>query len=574
MDKKTLPLIIGLILIILFYFPILEFLGIMESAPSQQEQPGGGDTTTSLTPEQVYSPYDETARTLPDQTPASPVLTTDSALSPADYIVPDTIIVRTNVYEVILTSFGGGPISLKLNKYSYRNGDPIQMLALAEYATPEVSFAGGTFSTSRVAFQCDQAPGEYDATRSPLELTYRYHREGGEIIKKYRFEPDSYDFGLELTVNNPGRLGFERRYSMDWNTPLNITEPQAESDYMAMEAVAMQGGQRETLDDFDDGRLNQVLDGATVWAGVRSMYFAAVLIPNNRPAEAAHARGFKNDIIVDEEGSIEMRRITAGLEMEFASVETFTDSFTVFVGPLDYFIMSSYGAGLEDILGIGTMPFVGWIIKPFAIGIIWLLPRMYAVLPNYGLVIILFSLLIKLVTLPLSMKSFKSMNAMKELAPKVEELKKKHKKNPQALNTEMMKMYKAHGVNPISGCLPMIPQMPLLFALFAVFRQTILFRDAPFIWFIDDLSRGATSFTDPYIILVIIMVGAQFISQKLTMPSTQQNKALLYVMPLFMGWIFHSFASGLVLYWVCFSVFSLLDYVLFKRKKNAQVKTT
>jgi len=70
------------------------------------------------------------------------------------------------------------------------------------------------------------------------------------------------------------------------------------------------------------------------------------------------------------------------------------------------------------------------------------------------------------------------------------------------------------------------------------------------------------------------MVAAQFISQKFTMASTQQNKAIMYVMPLFMGWIFHSFASGLVLYWVCFSVFSLLDYILFKRKKNAQVKTT
>ena len=93
------------------------------------------------------------------------------------------------------------------------------------------------------------------------------------------------------------------------------------------------------------------------------------------------------------------------------------------------------------------------------------------------------------------------------------------------------------------------------------------------VWFIDDLSRGASGFADPYIILVVIMVVAQFLSQKLTMPSTQQNKMMIYLMPLFMGYIFHTFAAGLVLYWICFSVFSLLDYVLFKRKKNSQVMT-
>jgi len=134
-----------------------------------------------------------------------------------------------------------------------------------------------------------------------------------------------------------------------------------------------------------------------------------------------------------------------------------------------------------------------------------------------------------------------------------------------------MAIYKKHGVNPMSGCLPILPQMPLFFALFSVFRQTILLRGAPFVGFIDDLSVGAQSFTDPYMILVVIMVGAQFLSQRFTMASTQQNKALMYMMPLFMGFIFRTFAAGLVLYWTCFSLFSLLDYVVFKRKNSAPV---
>jgi YidC/Oxa1 family membrane protein insertase len=199
---------------------------------------------------------------------------------------------------------------------------------------------------------------------------------------------------------------------------------------------------------------------------------------------------------------------------------------------------------------------------------------MYSLIGNYGWVIILFALLIKLVTLPLSMKSFKSMQAMKDIQPKIDELRKKHKNNPQALNADMMKLYKTAGVNPFSGCLPLLLQMPLFFALFSVFRSTILLRDAPWFWFINDLSRGATGFTDPYIILVVFMVFFQFVSQKLTMAPNQQNKMLMYLMPLMFAFFFYKLAAGLVLYWAAFSLFSLLDYVIFKRtKKNPDIQT-
>ena len=135
----------------------------------------------------------------------------------------------------------------------------------------------------------------------------------------------------------------------------------------------------------------------------------------------------------------------------------------------------------------------------------------------------------------------------------------------------MMKLYKKHGVNPMSGCLPILPQMPLFIAMFSVFRSTILLRDAPFVWFVTDLSRGAQGLADPYILLVIIMVAAQFVSQKITMgTATQQNKIMLYIMPLFIGFLFYSVSSGLVLYWTCFSLFSLVDWALFKRGKMTQ----
>ena len=404
-------------------------------------------------------------------------------------------------------------------------------------------------------------------------MTYTYvSPRGGDIVKKYTFYPDDYHFDLHLSVNSTESMGFERNYWLYWNAPLGVTESNPTTDYDAMEVVAMQGGSRDKLDDYADDKLSQIQVGDTRWGGVRNKYFSAVLIPMNRHASAVSGKGEKMLVMTADE-SVEGKALTAGIQMEFGSAGAIRDSFQIFVGPLDYTLMSEYKVDLEDMLDIGTMPVIGWLIKPFALAIIWLLPRMYNIIPNYGLVIILFALLVKIITLPLSMRSFKSMNAMKELQPKVEALKEKHKKNPQALNKEMMAMYKKHGVNPISGCLPILPQMPLFFALFAVFRSTILLRQSPFVWFIDDLSRGAASFTDPYMILVLLMVGFQFLSQSLTMASTQQNKMLMYIMPLFMGWIFHSFAAGLVLYWTCFSAFSLLDYALFKRNKGDKVQT-
>lgn len=568
MQRKDIVLIALLVLLVVFWFPIMERLGFY--TPTEAQKPAVEDRTESVT---EADPWEIPPATAIDQEP-SPLPTGDGleeALVPSTH---DTVVVQTNKYDVILTTAGGGPVSIKLRDHFYRDGRPVEIMPEAVMPSPQMTFAGGSFSISNFTYRSNLDPGSYDATWQPVEVVYTYgNSETGEIVKSYWFYPDDYHFDLTFAVNYRQQFGFERKYDLSWNNPLGVTEPQIETDYQAMEAVAMMSSNRETLDDFEDGLLRQSLEGYTEWAGVRSKYFAAVIIPRNRRADGAFANGIK-EYVETREGSIEGRQITAGLTMPFANVDSFSDSFTVFVGPLDYGLMADYDVGLEDMLGIGTTPFIGWLIKPFAIGIIWLLPRMYSMVPNYGMVIILFALLIKLITMPLSMKSFKSMQAMKDLQPKIEGLKKQHKKNPQALNKEMMKLYKAHGVNPISGCLPMLPQMPLFFAMFAVFRQTILLRDAPFIWFIDDLSRGASSFTDPYIILVLLMVAAQFVSQKLTMPSTQQNKALLYIMPLFMGYIFHSFAAGLVLYWACFSVFSLLDYLVFKRGKHPEVSTT
>jgi len=571
LDRKSIVLVVILVAIVIFYYPILEFLGVYEPAEQAHQRPTAEDTT-HIAPDPRRETTTQPAPTT--ETDQSMALIYDSVQAGSDRKPEqvDTVVIRTNTYTITMVSFGGGPVGQVLEEYEYRDGTQVSMLKLASEATPTVTFAGETFSTSQVHFDCNLAPGEYYASSSGMTVIYTYTSpSGGSIVKRYHFYPDAYHYDLVLEVNRPQAMGFERKYNLVWNSPLAPTEPQEDVDYSEMQAVGMMSGSREVLDDFDNNNLNQQLMGTTNWAGVREMYFAAVLIPRNRLADGFFARGERFKRPGSTGGTVEERRIIAGIEMPFATVEQVTDSFTVFVGPMDYELMASYNVDLEDMLGIGSTPFVGWIIKPFALGVIWLLPRMYDIVPNYGLVIILFAFLVKLVTLPLSLKSFKSMQAMKDLQPKMEELRKKHKKDPQKINQEMMKLYKKHGVNPMSGCLPILPQMPLFIAMFSVFRSTILLRDAPFVWFVTDLSRGAQGLTDPYILLVFIMVAAQFVSQKITMgTATQQNKIMLYIMPLFIGFLFYSVSSGLVLYWTCFSLFSLVDWALFKRGKMTQ----
>lgn len=575
MDKRTIIFFVILAIILIAYQPLMERLGLIE--PVEQKTAGELDSL------QVTDSTVAASDTMPVKTDAFEAAATDSSRVPADTgtsfaadgsdtISIDTVTIVTNTYTVVLSSAGGGPMSLLLNDYSYRSGEPIEMLPAAEYATPEALFAGGNFSLSRIHYVCELMPGNYSATTEAAEVVYRHlSPQGGEIVKRYTFHPDDYHYDLVVEVNNPLAFGFDRRqYDIIWNTSLQPTEPQPKIDYSAMEAVAMMGGSPETLDDFNDNILSESATGYTTWGGVREKYFAAVIIPRNRVADGFFAHGEKAKVPTSD-GVVEQRQITAGLVMP--NTEIVSDTFTVYVGPLDYAILDDYGVDLQDIIGIGTFPVIGMIIKPFAWAVIWLLPKLYTVFPNYGLVIIVFALLVKFITMPLSLKSFKSMAAMKDIQPKIEELRKKHKKDPQRLQAETMKLYKKHGVNPLSGCLPILLQMPLFFALFSVFRSTILLRDAPFVWFITDLSRGASGLTDPYIVLVVIMVLAQFLSQKFTMASaTQQNKAFLYIMPLFMGFLFHSFAAGLVLYWTCFSLFSLIDYFVFKRPKKLEVK--
>jgi len=194
----------------------------------------------------------------------------------------------------------------------------------------------------------------------------------------------------------------------------------------------------------------------------------------------------------------------------------------------------------------------------------------YGFVPNYGIVIIIVSVLIKLVFFPLTRSSLKSMSAMKRVQPELDALKKKHKGDPKKMNQLQMELFKKHKVNPMGGCLPILVQMPMFFALYNVMVESVQLRRAPFVGWIGDLSAPDTLFsmgTFPIHVLPLIMAATQ-LAQPTMGPSTDSRQQMMkYMMPIFMLVIFYGLPSGLVLYWTVNNVLTALQQYLMNRSE-------
>ncbi len=556
-----------------------------QSQQSAQQESSDETVKRITTASDQFSAPDTDTLAISARDATARILDTTTAL--ADTVTADTIIVETKLFTVALSTLGGGPVSIKLKDYNYAYGDkePIEMIVDNQKAEPQISFSDGAFNLSDVSYTASTSARSVDAQSSPQSVTFSYTSpNGGVIERRYTFYPDKYSYDLHTIIPDRQTFGFDRNYDVIWGTGLKATEEDQHGDYNSGFAMALFPGGPTKFgstglpffgNDWEDGKFNITEADDVKWIGIRTKYFTSILIPRSAVGERAISYGYETKEKDSFGKPVQRKHILAGFEMPIkASEKGINDSITVYVGPMDWARMDAYDVDLQEIFDIGTTPFVGWLIRIFAIPIIWLLPHMYQIIPNYGFVIILLGILVKLVVWPLSRKSVRSMAAMKELQPQLEALKEKHKSNPQALQKATMALYKEAGVNPIASCLPMLMQMPLLLALYRVFYTTILFRGAPFILWWQDLSRGSHGWIDPYMILVVVMVGFQFAQQKVSM-ADQKNKAMMYMMPLVFGLMFRTVASGLVLYWTTFNAFSFFEQLVGNRnrmRENAQIK--
>lgn len=585
-DKKTIVafLIIGLILIVLqtdFYQE--RFLPQSKSLPTE-EQPAGTNMPTespSRTQEKSSAVISSQMREGTSEVPESKygALLARSATS-------EEITVETSLYTAVFSTRGGSIKSFLLKKYLLEDGSYVELIGGDGQGNLGVLLPTeeDTLDTSSFLFSANKKKVTLSERKQSDVLEFVLNLDEYRQIKKtFTFYQDRYDISMKIDLRNIGDLIDGSYYYLTWRSGVESTEPDLKADMQNAKAYALQGDNKE---DFNvDERFEQKQLGSypTDWVAIKTKYFTVAVIPQGVKGQGVRFIGEQVEKPNEEEP---WKKYGFDLKMPFNERQSKTDNYTLYFGPLDYDIIKSYGFELEQIIDLGPS-----IFRPFGKFVLWSFRWLHSFIPNYGWVIVIFSILIKLMLFPLTKKSYKSMKEMQALQPIMQELNEKYKDNAQKKQQEVMKLYKEYGVNPLGGCIPMVLQMPLLIALFNVFRSTIELRGASFIWWITDLARPDTvailPFTIPLYgntlnILPLFMGVTMFIQQKISMKDPKQ-KAMVYFMPLFLTLLFNSFPSGLNLYYALFNILSIMQEKLIpykirtpeemKAHKAAQKKT-
>jgi YidC/Oxa1 family membrane protein insertase len=461
------------------------------------------------------------------------------------------ISVETPLYTAQFTTKGGAIQSFKLKGYRQKLGDKSDLIELVDVnmGMPRpltVSFPGSTVDLP--------AEGMYDSDTKSLDLTTGKESQrlilqqtisgAMKVEKIFTFHPDRYAIDLEVRVYNLTATPLSQNASLNWN---QYVDPKVETDSWSHNgpvAFVAKAIERIEVKKIEGDKL---LGPDVTWGGFESKYFIASLIPQN-PSLTSFAISKDNRDMVTVSLRGPKNLIPGGQGGSFI--------YTLFFGPKDYSILKAQKIQLEDAIDFGS--WLKWLAMPMLITLKWL----YQYVHNYGIAIIILTILIKLIFWPLGNKSYESMKQMQKLQPKMKELQEKYKGDRQKLSQETMALYKTHKVNPMSGCLPMLIQIPVFFGLYKTLLYAIELRHSPFFFWIQDLSDK-----DPYYITPIIMGGTMWIQQKMTPMSgdPMQQKVMLW-MPIVFTFLFLNFPAGLVIYWLLNNVISIgQQYYINKR---------
>ena len=430
-----------------------------------------------------------------------------------------------------------------------------------------VSSDGKAINTKNLDFSSNATKSKYLLTKTDsITLTFTYKVDETSSLKKiFTFYGDKYSIDTKIDLIGMNNLISNNAYDLLWSNGIRFVEGNSVDEATSSDASVFYGGEQVIIDASNAGEKEQKeFNGRVDWVGVRNKYFAAIIAPKD-PAnvEGAYIEGTNEAIPPD--GVKEFYDIRINVPFKNTSMES--HDFTVYIGPVDYDILKTYGSNLEAIVDFGTFFGLKFIVRPIAEYL--LLPLfnfLHNFIPNYGFVIVVFSLIIKIVLYPLTKQSFQSMKKMQLLQPKIAEMKEKYGDDKEKVSKETMKLYSTYGVNPAGGCLPMLLQMPIFIALWGLFKTAIELRQQPFIFWIHDLSKPDVILNLPMKLplfgiseisgLALLMGITTFFQQKMSVKDPNQ-KALVYVMPVMLTLMFMSFPSGLNLYYFLFNLLSI-----------------
>jgi YidC/Oxa1 family membrane protein insertase len=375
------------------------------------------------------------------------------------------------------------------------------------------------------------------------------------LIKGFVFGPRQYSFVMHTVFRNTGNTPIataegRTSYSVAWGPSLESPENTPKSDELY--GVDMMG-KNYTQTKIKKLKEEKQFSGDLKWIGLKRKYFFSALEPvNGLQSAQMQPLGEKKELV-----AINLNMDSLKIEPHDIAV----DSIRISAGPMLKSVLDANGPGYNQILNFGFFDmFAKWLLAV----LLWL----NKAVQNYGLAIILLTIIVRLALFPLNQKSYRSMRSMQALQPKVNEIREKYKKNPQEMNKKMMELYRTNKVNPMGGCLPIAFQMPVFFALFQALRNAVELRGAHFLW-MADLSEPDRLFTitQPFHfslnLLPLLVIVAMLIQQKMTpMAATGQNETqqkMMQYMPVFFGFLFYSMPSGLTVYFLVSTVLGLVQ---------------
>jgi len=471
---------------------------------------------------------------------STPITTTTKAAEPVTTVKGDIVKVSTDLLAVSIDTRGGEVIAVNLLKYPESLGSKQPFILLND--DPKTQYIAESGLLSKVGPDTEEAQALYTTPtltyalspgQNTIDVKLNWKNNNGlNVSKIFTFSRNSYEINVRYDINNQSTDTWQgNMYTqlLRTNTP-----PPSHGGLVNLAtyfgAAVSSPDKPFTKIDFKTmtkTNLDQtVTDG---WAAMIQHYFISAWIPPKSAVSTYYSR-------VNQQGLYTIGMI--GQPIVAKSGTSFSTEAKLYVGPAISDLLKKAAPSLKLTIDYGWFWFISDII-------FWMMQTIYNVVGNWGWAIVLVTIVIKLAFYQLSAKSFRSMAAMKKLQPKIEALKERFKDDKQKMTQATLELYRQEKVNPMSGCLPVLIQIPVFIALYWVLVESVQLRQAPFIFWIHDLSQH-----DPYYVLPVLMGLSMFIQQRLNPPPPDPMQAkIMMLMPVIFTALFANFPAGLMLYW-------------------------
>ena len=541
MDRKTLTGFILIGAILLLWPSYLELI-----SPSEKSKEDVVTPDTSLVEKYSEQTFDDPVKTVLE----NPV------------VEEQTFIIKGKNYIAEVSNVGGGSItSYTLTKHLKKSESSLNLIDGYNSNNLVVSFvnqSGEVISLDKNWSLVSGGSANLSETNPEASFLFTTEHLGSQVTKELFFYFDSYEIDISTSLRGLKDVSLDEKYTLSWVG--GLPEHEGTQDAMFMEGLISQAGSIESFRvgaaGFFGSSSSSNIDaeekryvGQADFAGYRTKYFGLFFVPQ------------KSDFVEITKYPTPLR---AGVDISITQ-DINLEKNKLYLGPLDYSSVENLGVGLEEkILGWQWLSSVSWLVYSIMIAL-------YSFIPNYGVVVVLFAILIKLVTYPLMAKQLRSSKKMQEISPLMNQIKIKYKNNPTLQQQKMAALFQENKINPLAGCLPLLIQMPVLMSVFMVFRNTIEFRGESFVLWINDLSAADTLFVVggiPINVLPFLMSFSMYYTMKLSSatqpaggdPAQEATQQMMkYMFPGMMFFLFYAFPSGLNLYYLCFNIMQIVQ---------------